>query len=78
MPSVKINGITYDFETLSDELKNHLKYLAFIDSEVERLNLQLNVLRISREEIGRQLDSALLRQELNQSQPVGEASQNSL
>jgi hypothetical protein len=36
------------------------------------------VLRISREEIGRQLDSALLRQELNQSQPVGEASQNSL
>ena len=78
MPSVKINGITYDFETLSDELKNHLKYLAFIDSEVERLNLQLNVLRISREEIGRQLDSALLSQELNQSQPVGEASQNSL
>jgi hypothetical protein len=78
MPSVKINGITYDFETLSNELKNHLKYLAFIDSEVERLNLQLNVLRISREEIGRQLDSALLRQELNQSQPVGEASQNSL
>lgn len=78
MPSVKINGITYDFETLSDELKNHLKYLAFIDSEVERLSLQLNVLKISREEIGRQLDSALLRQELNQSQPGGEASQNPL
>ena len=78
MPSVKINGITYDFETLSDELKNHLKYLAFIDSEVERLSLHLNVLKISREEIGRQLDSALLRQELNQSQPGSEPSQNLL
>ena len=77
MPFVKINGITYDFETLSDELKNHLKHLAFIDSEMERLSLQMNVLRISREEIGRQLDSAVLRQELNQPQPAGEPGQGS-
>ena len=75
MPFVKINGLTYDFETLSDELKNHLKHLAFIDSEMERLSLQMNVLRISRDEIGRQLDSALLRQELNQATPAGESPQ---
>jgi len=77
MPFVKINGITYDFETLSEELKNHLKHLAFIDAEIERLGLQMNVLRISREAIGRELDSAVLRQELNQPQPAGEPPQGS-
>ena len=75
MPSVKINGITYDFDALSEELKNHLKHLAFIDAEIERLGLQMNVLRISREAIGQQLDSAVLRQELNQAQPAGEPPQ---
>jgi hypothetical protein len=66
---------------LRQNQRHHLRFRNAqrrIETEVERLNLQLNVLRISREEIGRQLDSALLRQELNQSQPVGEASQNSL
>ena len=75
MPSVKINGITYDFDALSEELKNHLKHLAFIDSEIERLALQMNVLRISREAIGQQLDSAVLRHELNQAQPTAEPPQ---
>jgi hypothetical protein len=65
MPHVKINGVTYDVDTLSDEVKSHLKALAFIDAESERLAMQLSVMRISREEVGRRLDLALTRQELN-------------
>lgn len=65
MPHVKINGVTYDVDTLSDEVKSHLKALAFVDAESERLAMQLSVMRISREEIGRRLDLALTRQELN-------------
>jgi hypothetical protein len=65
MPFVKINGITYDFDTLSDDIKNHLKHLAYIDGELERMSMQANVLRISREEIGRRVDADLLRMELN-------------
>lgn len=65
MPHVKINGVTYDVDTLSDEVKSHLQALAFIDAESERLAMQLSVMRISREEVGRRLDLALTRQELN-------------
>lgn len=65
MPHVKINGVTYDVDTLNDEVKSHLKALAFIDGESERLAMQLSVMRISREEVGRRLDLALTRQELN-------------
>ena len=37
----------------------------FIDAELDRIGMQLSVLRISREEVGRRLDLALTRQELN-------------
>jgi hypothetical protein len=65
MPYVKINGVTYDVDAISDEVKGHLRALSFIDSELERIGMQLSVLRISREEVGRRLDLALTRQELN-------------
>ena len=70
MPHVKINGVTYDVDTLNDEVKSHLKALAFIDAESERLAMQLSVMRISREEVGRRLDLALTRQELNRPGPT--------
>lgn len=65
MPFVKINGVTYDVDAISEEVKGHLRALSFIDSELERIGMQLSVLRISREEVGRRLDLALTRQELN-------------
>ncbi|MFM1855845.1 MAG: hypothetical protein RLZ83_1154 [Pseudomonadota bacterium] len=65
MPFVKINGVTYDVDAISDEVKGHLRALSFIDAELDRIGMQLSVLRISREEIGRRLDLALTRQELN-------------
>ena len=76
MPVVKINGISYELEQLSEEVKSHLQRLAYIDAEMDRLRLQADVLRVARDEIGARLDRALLHMELNQApvaQPHGGA-----
>jgi hypothetical protein len=70
MPFVKINGVTYDVDAISEEVKGYLRALSFIDAELDRIGMQLSVLRISREEIGRRLDLALTRQELNRPDPA--------
>lgn len=79
MPLVKINGVAYEFDALSDEAKNHLRYLAFIDTELEQLSMRINLLRMSRDEVGRRLDQALLHQSISASPPElaqpGEAAQ---
>jgi hypothetical protein len=67
MPLIKINGLAYEFDTLNDEVKGHLRYLAFIDAELEQLAMRANVLKISREQIGLRLDEALLRQSVTES-----------
>jgi hypothetical protein len=69
MPLIKINGLAYEFDTLSDEAKNHLRYLAFIDSDLEQLSMRINLLKISRDQIGQRLDEALLRQSVSESPP---------
>ena len=69
MPLIKINGLAYEFDNLSDEAKSHLRYLAFIDAELEQLAMRSNVLKISREQIGQRLDEALLRQSVAESPP---------
>lgn len=65
MAQVKINGVPYDTDLLSDEVKDHLRHMAHIDEEFARLNMQLDVLRIARVEIGNRLDRALLREQIN-------------
>lgn len=67
MTMVKINGVTYEFEQLSEEVKNHLKFLAFIDAELEQLAMRRSVLLISREQIGHRLDKAMVHQSIEQS-----------
>jgi hypothetical protein len=67
MPLVKINGIAYEFENLSDEIKGHLKYMAFADAELEQLSMRQNLLFIARDQIGQRMDRALLRDSVNQS-----------
>ena len=69
MPLIKINGLAYEFDNLNDEAKGHLRYLAFIDAELEQLSMRINLLKISRDQIGQQLDAALLRQSITQSPP---------
>lgn len=71
MQIVKINGISYPVEQLNDEVKGHLQRLAYIDAEAERIRLQLDVLRVARDEIGSRLDRALLHMELNQPRAAG-------
>lgn len=67
MPLIKINGLAYEFDTMNDEAKGHLRYLAFIDAELEQLAMRINVLKISRDQIGQRLDAALLRQSVAES-----------
>jgi len=69
MRQVKINGVTYELDSLNDEVKSHLKYLSFIDSEAARLTMQLNVLSLSREQVGRMLDLAMARHTVKDSSP---------
>ena len=69
MPLIKINGLAYEFDTLDEEAKGHLRYLAYIDSELEQLAMRMTVMKISRDQIGQRLDAALLRQSIAQSPP---------
>ncbi|WP_416546158.1 hypothetical protein ACHEXK_11095 [Limnohabitans sp. DCL3] len=69
MPLIKINGLAYEFDNLDEEAKGHLRYLAFIDAELEQLAMRMTVMKISRDQIGQRLDAALLRQSVVQSPP---------
>lgn len=69
MPLIKINGLAYEFDKLNDEAKGHLRYLAFIDAELEQLAMRGTLLKISRDQIGQRLDAALLRQSVAESPP---------
>jgi hypothetical protein len=65
MAAIKINGVTYETDSLSDDVKGHLRHLAHIDQEFERLHMKMDVLRIARAEIGARLDNDLLRSQIN-------------
>jgi hypothetical protein len=69
MPLIKINGLAYEFDTLDEEAKGHLRYLSFIDAELEQMAMRMNVMKISRDHIGQRLDVALLRQSVAASPP---------
>ena len=69
MPIIRINGLAYEFDKLDEEAKGHLRYLAFIDAELEQIAMRMNVLKISRDQIGQRLDAALLRQSVAESPP---------
>lgn len=71
MAAIKINGVTYETDSLSDDVKGHLRHLAHIDQEFERLHMKMDVLRIARAEIGARLDNDLLRAQINDAVFVG-------
>ena len=73
MPIIKINGLAYELDTLGDEAKGHLRYLAFVDSELERLMMRADMLKLARDEVGRGLLRGFRRQpgnRLPQQRPV--------
>lgn len=48
MPLIKIDEIEYEFDNLSQEVKNHLANLQFVDAELARLNAQAAVFQTAR------------------------------
>ncbi len=41
MPEIKINGKNYDLENLSENAKNQIASLQFVQNEIVRLNAKL-------------------------------------
>ncbi len=60
MPMIKIDQQDYDFDTLSDEAKQQLQSLQFVDSELARLQAQAAVLQTARMAYSKALQAALL------------------
>jgi Family of unknown function (DUF6447) len=48
MPTIKIDDKDYDFDTLSQEAKDQLTSLQFVDNELIRLNAQVAVYSTAR------------------------------
>ena len=59
MTTIKIDDKDYDLETLSDEAKNQLVSLQFVDAELQRLNAQAAVLQTARLAYANALKDAL-------------------
>lgn len=48
MTTITIDNQNYELETLSDEAKNQLVSLQFVDAELQRLNAQIAVYQTAR------------------------------
>lgn len=48
MPMIKIDGKEYDLDALSEEARNQLASLQFVDAELARLNAQVAVCKTAR------------------------------
>ena len=48
MPSIKIDNIEYDLDTLSDECKAQLASIQFVEQELARLQAQAAVLQTAK------------------------------
>ena len=48
MPMIKIDDKEYDLDLLSNEVKNQLASLNFVDAELQRLNAQIAVFQTAR------------------------------
>ena len=59
MPTISIDNIDYDLDTLSDEAKAQLNSLQFVDSELQRLTAQTAVLQTARMAYSKALQAAL-------------------
>jgi cell division protein ZapA (FtsZ GTPase activity inhibitor) len=59
MATITIDDKEYDTETLSDEAKNQLQSINFVDQELARLNAQAAVLQTARIAYAKALNDAL-------------------
>ena len=59
MATIKINNKEYDYEHLPEKAKEQLEMLRFLDSELQRLRLQIDALQTARSTYGHVLLAAL-------------------
>ena len=59
MPTITIDNIDYDLDTLSDDAKAQLQSIQFVDSELARLTAQTAVLQTARIAYSKALQAAL-------------------
>ncbi len=59
MPMIKIDNIDYDLDTLTDEAKNQLASLQFVDGELQRKNAEIAILQTARAAYSKALQAAL-------------------
>ena len=60
MPTIAIDEKEYEFDQLSQDAKNQLASLQFVDSELQRLNAQIAVLQTARNAYSQALNNALV------------------
>ena len=59
MPTIKIDNIDYDTDTLSDDARAQLISMQFCDQELQRLQAQAAAIQTARIAYGKALQSAL-------------------
>lgn len=59
MKLITLDGKQYDPAQMSDEARAHLAHLAYIEAELQRHQMGINVLKVSRQRISDMLRSAL-------------------
>lgn len=59
MPTITIDNQDYDLDSLSDDAKNQLQMLQFVDAELQRLGAQTAVLKTARIGYGKALIAAV-------------------
>ena len=59
MPSIKIDDKEYDVEDLSQEARNQLQAVQFVDQELVRMQLQIAAMQTARNAYGRALAAEL-------------------
>ena len=59
MPTIKINNVDYDTETLSNDAKAQLASIQFCDQELQRLKAQAAAYQTARQAYAKALQAAL-------------------
>jgi hypothetical protein len=59
MPTITIDEKEYDYDLLSQDAKNQLASLQFVDNEIQRLEAQMAVLQTARNAYSKALNDAL-------------------
>jgi hypothetical protein len=59
MKLITVDGKQYDPAKMSDEARSHVAHLAYIETELQRHQMGINVLKVSRQRIGDMLRNVL-------------------